>query len=97
LLTQTANVQFVPGPADAAHTTITALPASIPADGASTATITVRAKDAHDNNLTSSGGIVTLATDHGSLSAVTNNNDGTYTATLTSSNVIETATVSGTI
>ncbi len=97
LLTQTANVQFVAGPADAAHTTITALPMSVPADGASTSTITVQAKDAHDNNLTSSGGVVTLSTDHGSLSAVTNLNNGTYTATLTASNAIETATITGTI
>ena len=97
LMNQTANVQFVPGPADAAHTTITALPTSVPSDGVSTSTITVQAKDAQDNNLTSSGGVVTLSTDHGSLSAVTNNNNGTYTATLTASNAIETATVSGTI
>ncbi|MDX6401170.1 MAG: adhesin/invasin, partial [Gaiellaceae bacterium] len=97
LLSQTANVQFVPGAADAAHTTITALPTSVPSDGASTSTITVQAKDAQDNNLTSSGGVVTLSTDHGSLSAVTNHNDGTYTATLTASNAIETATVGGTI
>ena len=97
LLTQTANVQFVPGAADGGNTTIAAAPTSVPADGTSTSTITVHAKDAHGNALTSSGGVVTLSTDHGSLSSVTDNNDGTYTATLTASNSIETATVTGTI
>ncbi|HEX3224465.1 MAG TPA: invasin domain 3-containing protein [Gaiellaceae bacterium] len=97
LITQTANVQFVPGAADGGNTTIDATPTSIPADGTSTSTITVHAKDAQGNPLTSSGGVVTLSADHGSLSSVTDNNDGTYTATLTASTSIQTATVTGTI
>src|SRR5262249_23474077 len=44
LLTQTANVQFVPGAADGGNTTIDAAPTAIPADGTSTSTITVQAK-----------------------------------------------------
>ncbi|HEX6788597.1 MAG TPA: invasin domain 3-containing protein [Gaiellaceae bacterium] len=97
LLTQTTNVQFVPGAADGGTTTIDAAPTAMPADGTSTSTITVHAEDAQGNALTSSGGVVTLSTDHGSLSSVTDNGDGTYTATLTSSTSIETATVTGTI
>jgi hypothetical protein len=97
LLTQTANVQFAPGAADGGNTTINAAPTSMPADGSSTSAITVHAKDAQGNTLTSSGGVVTLSTDHGSLSSVTDNHDGSYTATLTASASIETATVTGTI
>ena len=91
------SVSFVPGSASAAHTVISASPSSLTADGTSTSTITVQAKDVTDNNLTGSGGLVTLATTLGSLSAVTDNGNGTYTATLTSSVVAGTAGVTGTI
>jgi adhesin/invasin len=85
------------GPASAATTTIDASPVSISADGASTSTITVQAKDVAGNNLTSSGGTVTLSTDFGSLGSVTNHNNGTYTATLTATTLAGTATITGTI
>jgi hypothetical protein len=59
--------------------------------------ITVQAKDASGNNLTASGGLVTLSsTGSGSVSTVTDNNDGTYTATITNT-VAEAVTISGTI
>src|SRR5213075_571770 len=45
---------------------------------------------------TSSGGTVTLSTNLGTLSSVTNNNNGTYTATLTGTQS-GTATISGII
>ena len=96
-LTQQPTVSFGPGALSAAHSTITAAPGSITADGASTSTITVRAKDVNDNTLAASAGGVTLATTSGSLSAVTDNHDGTYTATLTSSTQVGTASVTGTI
>jgi len=93
-----ATVSFLPGPAAAANTTLTASPASVTADGSSSSTITVQAKDAQGNNLSSSGGIVTLAEDSASaiLSAVTNHNDGTYSATI-SNTVAESVTISGMI
>ena len=54
-------------------------------------------KDASGNDLSTSGGTVVLSTDLGSLSAVTDNGDGTYTATLTSATAAGTATISGTL
>ena len=42
-------------------------------------------------------GTVALATNRGTLSPVTDNNDGTYTATLTSSTSTGTATITGTL
>ena len=77
--------------------TITASDASIDADGTSTTTITVQLKDVNGNNITQGGETVALSTDAGTIGAVTDNNDGTYTATLTSSNAVETATISGTV
>ncbi|HEX3840248.1 MAG TPA: Ig-like domain-containing protein [Acidimicrobiales bacterium] len=85
------------GPADPTKTTITAIPTAITANGTSTSTITVQAKDASGTNLSVSGGPVTLATTLGTLGAVTDHSNGTYTATLTSSATAGTATVSGTI
>jgi adhesin/invasin len=91
-----ATVTFMPGSADAAHTTITASPTTIVANGATTSTITVHAKDANDNNLTTGGATVTLATNRGTLSSVTDAGDGTYTATLTSTSAGD-ANVTGTL
>jgi hypothetical protein len=82
--------------ASAAKTTISAGPTTIVANGTSTSPITVQAKDANGNNLTSSGGRVTLATTLGTPSAVTDNNNGTYSATLTSS-TMGIAIITGTI
>src|SRR5439155_18976189 len=96
-VTQTAPVDFVPGAASLTNSTITAAPGWIAADGSSTSTVTVRLKDALSNDLTASGGSVALSTTRGSLSTVTDNGNGTYTATLTSSTVAGTATVSGTL
>ena len=71
------------GPVSLTISTITASPTSRPADGSSTSGITVQTKDAGGNNLTTSQGPVTLATTAGSLGSVTNNNNGSYSATLT--------------
>jgi adhesin/invasin len=96
-VTQTASVNFVPGAASLTNSTITAAPTSIAADGSSTSTVTVRLEDALNNDLTGSAGIVALSTTRGTLSSVTDHGDGAYTATLTSSTVAGTATVSGTL
>ena len=84
------------GPASGATSTITASPPSVPADGAATSTVSVQLKDSGGNLLTSSGGTVTLQTTVGTMGAVTDANNGTYTAVLTSS-VFGTATVTGTV
>jgi uncharacterized Zn ribbon protein len=83
-ITDTATVTLTPDAADATTSLITASPTSIAADGAETSTITVQLKDVNNNDLISGGDTVTLATDLGSLGSVTDNSDGTYTATLTS-------------
>jgi adhesin/invasin len=92
-----ASVAFTPGAVSAANSTISANPTSIAADGTSTSTITVQAVDANGNDETAGGATVLLDTNAGSLSGVTDNGDGTYTATLTSSTTAETADVSGAI
>ncbi|WP_409028841.1 DUF2341 domain-containing protein [Gracilimonas sediminicola] len=79
------------------ETTISASPTVILNDGASTSTITVQAKDAYGNNVTTGGATVVLSTDEGSIGGVTDNSDGTYTATLTSSTSTVVAIVSGTL
>ena len=96
-ITDNAVVSFIPGAADETQSTITAAPTSIYADGIATSTITVQLKDANGNNLTSGGDTVGLATTLGSVGSVTDNSDGTYTATLTSGTTIGTATVTGTV
>ena len=99
----TASVTFTSGPpptigpADATTSTITAAPMSIVADGTSTSTITVLLKDASGTSLTDGGDAVALSTTGGTLSAATDNNDGTYSATLTSPVTAGSATVSGTL
>jgi len=87
----------VPAVVSGANTTIDAAPASIEADGLTISTITVQAKDTDGNNFTESAGVVLLSTTgSATLSAVTDNNNGTYTATLTNT-VVEAVTITGTI
>lgn len=80
-----------------ATSTLTASPAAIPADGRSTAAITVQLKDASGNPLARGGATVTLTTTLGSLSAVTDHGDGTYTATLQAGADPGTAIITGTV
>ena len=83
---------------DSAKTTITADPTEITADGSSTSTITVQLVNTDGDNLTIGGATVTLSTDAGLLTGVTDKGDGIYTATLTSSTTPDTtATISGTV
>jgi adhesin/invasin len=92
-----AAFQITPGPPSGATSEITASPASIDADGSSTSTVTVLLRDAFGNALTTGGANVTLSTTLGSLGPVSDNGNGTYTATLTSSTTSGTATISGTV
>ncbi|WP_420574452.1 Ig-like domain-containing protein [Kordia sp.] len=82
---------------DIEQSTITANPNAIPADGDSTSTVTVQLKDANGSNITSGGEIVIISTSAGAVGATIDNNDGTYTAVLQSTNVEEAATLSFTV
>lgn len=86
-----------PAAADADSSIVTSDKSSITADGSSRAIITVQLKDRFGNNLEAGGDNVTLSTTAGTLSSVTDNGDGTYFATLTSSTDTETAEISGTV
>jgi hypothetical protein len=95
-ITDNATVVFSP-PASVSTSQITASPSVIPANGTSTSTVTVQLKDSAGTNFTSGGDTVTLSTNRGSLGSVTDNGNGTYTATLTSSSSAGNATVTGTV
>lgn len=98
ILSATPSIDFTPGEVSAANTTITLSLNTVTTDNATTSTITVQTKDAEGNNLISSSGTIVLSTDSTSaiVSPVTDNNDGTYTATI-SNTVAETVTISGII
>jgi adhesin/invasin len=96
-ITDTATVTLIPGAADATTSLITAVPTSMVADGVTTSTVTVQLKDANSNNLISGGDTVSLATDLGTMGSITDNNDGSYTATFTSATTTGTATITGTV
>ncbi len=87
------------GTASAAITTISASPTSIVANGVATSTITVQAKDAQGNNLTTSGSTVTLTSSSTGALAVSPGpaGTGTYTATVPATTTAGVVTVSGTI
>jgi len=72
--------------ADATQSTLTPATASITADGTSTQILTVQAKDANGNNLTSGGSTVTItkSSGTGTIGSVTDVGNGTYTASVTS-------------
>ena len=97
-LVATGNYTIDPGVADATMTTISANPASVVANGTSTSTITVQAKDAYGNNLLTGGSEVFISTDLGTLNTAlgNDNNDGTYTVTITSTTTGN-ATINGII
>jgi hypothetical protein len=100
---------IVPAQADASRSTITAADAALVADGISTTTVTVRARDAFDNALTEGGHLVCLTTSAGTLSGdrgscgpgeveAVDQDDGRYEATLTSStDASEAAEITGTL
>ncbi len=95
--TPSTTVALDPGTASTATTTISASPTTLVANGITTSTITVQAKDANHNDLTASGGAVTLHATVGTIGTVTDNTNGTYSATFTSPTTTGTATITGTI
>jgi hypothetical protein len=75
-----------PGAASTTQSTVVAAPTNVSLLLGPASTITVRLRDAFGNNLNTGGATVTLeinpaSTGNGSLSGVTDNGDGTYTAT----------------
>ncbi|WP_166667076.1 Ig-like domain-containing protein, partial [Candidatus Schmidhempelia bombi] len=56
----TTDVTYIPGNADLAHSTITAIPSTIVADGVEQTKITVQLKDKFNNNLDTDAGLVKL-------------------------------------
>ncbi len=82
-----------------ASSIVSAAPTSVDADGTSQATVTVTLNDNNGSAVTNQGDVVEITTNgSAAVSAVTNNGDGTYTATLTNSvaqTVVVTASVSG--
>jgi gliding motility-associated-like protein len=87
----------VPNVSDTTTSTINASPKVIKANGKEYSTIFVQLKDFKGNNLTGNGGLVTISSTLGTVSAVVNNNNGTYTAILTGGITAGTAIVSFTI
>ncbi|WP_161566850.1 beta strand repeat-containing protein, partial [Aquirufa nivalisilvae] len=98
-----ATVNYVPGAIDAAITTLTPTTSTITADGLTTQVLTVTAKDANGNNIGVGGATVTITklSGLGTISAVNNVGDGTYTATVTSptssGSGVFVATIGGTV
>ena len=98
-ITDTADITFdavsAPDP-DPAGSTIEAT-SPVVADGTSTSTVTVTLVDTDGNPYTASGGAMALvSTGDAIISIVTDNTDGTYTATVTNTKA-ETVTITGTL
>jgi hypothetical protein len=68
VVAQTATVNFIAGTGSAANSTVTATPASLMADGATTATVTVTLKDSTNNPV--AGKTVTLASSRGASDTI---------------------------
>jgi hypothetical protein len=95
-IVDTATVSFIPGAASSETSTIEASPSTVSADGSSTTTITVQLKDTNGNLLITGGDDVSLSTNLGTLTAVTDHNNGAYSAQLSSATA-GTATVTGAV
>jgi len=93
----TATVNFSALPASADDSTISASPTTILANGVSTSNITIQGIDKFGQNLNTGGSTILLSTTQGSISGVTDKNDGTYTAELTSSTLVGVAMITGTL
>jgi len=72
------------GAVDASHSTVSPATAIRQANGTSTQVITVQARDVNNNNQTTSGDTVAFFATAGTMGPVTDNVNGTYTATWTS-------------
>ncbi len=81
-----------------ANTTMSLDLGTVDANGTAAITITVQAKDSSGNDITASAGLVTLTSTGNAIvsTPVMDNNDGTYTATVTNATP-ESVTITGTI
>ncbi len=80
-----------------ANALISASSTTLVADGSTTTTITIQSRDAQGNPVSTDGGVLALsASGGGTIGPVTNNVDGTYTATYTAGASAGTAIISGT-
>jgi hypothetical protein len=97
--TTSSNIQVAAGAPSTVTSNVSVSTSSLTANGTSTATITVTLRDSESNQLPSGGQTVALSvtTGFGSIGTVTDNANGTYTATYTSGTVVGTATISATI
>lgn len=86
-----------PGNPSTANSTVTASPTTIENNGTSTSDITVTLLDGFGNQLNTGGDNVIISTTAGTIGGVSDNGDGTYSAILTSSTNLETATISATV
>ncbi len=75
---------YVPVSPDATRSAISSAQNILIGNGTTTTVVTVQLKDASGNNLTMSGGPVVIFTSLGTIGIVIDNNNGTYTAILTS-------------
>jgi adhesin/invasin len=92
-----SSFTVVSGAASPSQSTIVASPTTIAADGISTSTVTVQLRDADGFPLSGGGDAVTLSTTLGTLSAIRDVGNGTYTATLRSTTAGGTARITGTV
>ncbi|MDB2403212.1 BspA family leucine-rich repeat surface protein, partial [Litoricolaceae bacterium] len=81
---------------DATQSTVAVSSNSIPANNTTTSTITVQAVDTFGNSMARGGETVTISATSGTVSSVTDNGDGTYSATIKSP-ANGSATISATI
>ncbi len=96
--TNMGTLTEVVGAVNASHSTISPATATTWADGTSTYVISVRARDQFDNNRATGGSTVLMSkSGGGTLSGVTDNGNGTYTATLTSPASTGSATITATL
>ncbi|MEJ1222378.1 invasin domain 3-containing protein [Sediminicola sp. 1XM1-17] len=91
--TKTVAIDFLPGNVDNTTSTISSDVDELLADGTSYGVITIVLVDSNGNPLDQGGENVEVVTSLGTLSTVTDQGDGTYSATLTSGTVTGTATV----
>ena len=91
------SISSVPGAPSAARSVLTAVPTTFPADGQSKSAITLQAEDANGNAVHASAGTAVISSTAGTISATTDNQNGTYSATLTAPTVTGLAVVSATL
>jgi fibronectin-binding autotransporter adhesin len=76
----------------ASHSTVSPATTNAPADGTTTRTITVQARDYNNTNVTVGGESVGFSTTAGTLLGTNDNGDGTYTTTWTAPSSVGTGT-----